>query len=672
MKVAHFKLLLLQLLAFIICVLIFCGALHAQPAASRRSGLPGHQLKEIPLELERFYQDINFSANLKELIDGDVKTVANPGYGLLVSPSEIWYEFPDNMEARIKKLSFYDGEGIFTYAPFKIYVISPGTWERNLVAVFTGEKYNEWVNVVLPASIPAKYLVIEKWHMLPNEMKLFGSFKPVTSPVQPRRTHYQFKNLLGINGFEWNLLLNPENNSYDKIYESKMNLVRPFRGGFRHYMDWKHIEDSPGKYTFNPVRDGAWNYDLVYERLKDEGIEALVCFKTVPDFIRKTYPEKEQGTENIPARYGADLSNPASYAEQARAAFQFVARYGYNKNIDPELIRVDTEPFWNANGPRNEKRTGLSCVRYIECENERDKWWKGRSAYQRGREYAANLSAFYDGHQGKLGKNAGVKSADPSCKVVIGGIASAQPDYIRAIIDWCKEFRNGDLCFDVINYHNGSIQYGRASCGLAPELSVLGETAERFLKLSWLYGQGKEVWITESGYDISPVSPQRAPAIGNRPALLTQADWILRTALLFSRKGIARNFYFELFDDNPGGGLFSSCGLADEKTLKRRPALDFILQAGRLLGEFRYEKSLCSNPVVDKYQYKDRSIYVLYSPTQSAKTIPFTLNFGSRNRQVRIHHLAEGKEFMRSEIVNIDKRQLRLKLTETPVFVEIL
>ena len=45
------------------------------------------------------------------------------------------------------------------------------------------------------------------------------------------------------------------------------------------------------------------------------------------------------------------------------------------------------------------REIGLNLIKYVECENERDKWWKGRRAYQTLAEYAANLSAFYDGHK---------------------------------------------------------------------------------------------------------------------------------------------------------------------------------------------------------------------------------------------------------------------------------
>ena len=122
----------------------------------------------------------------------------------------------------------------------------------------------------------------------------------------------------------------------------------------------------------------------------------------------------------------------------------------------PPSLRLVQSRRWAG---LNTVKIGLGLIHYIECDNERDKWWKGRKAYQTGREYAANLSAFYDGHKNTLGPGVGVKNADPSVQVVIGGVAAATTDYVRGMIDWCREFRgykaNGeiDLCWDVINQH---------------------------------------------------------------------------------------------------------------------------------------------------------------------------------------------------------------------------
>lgn len=199
-----------------------------------------------------------------------------------------------------------------------------------------------------------------------------------------------------------------------EIDESRMNALKAF-GGVRHYMDWQKLELTEGKYTFNPVHSGGWNYDAIYERCKAENIEVLPCLKTLPDWMKNTYPYGQQDMENVPLKYGRDYADPASYIEQAKVGFQYIARYGNNPNVDLSLLSVNSAPRWGTDAINVVKR-GMGVIKYIECENERDKWWKGRKAYQTGREYAAELSAFYDGNKKHNGRRSRGKKCRPRHK----------------------------------------------------------------------------------------------------------------------------------------------------------------------------------------------------------------------------------------------------------------
>ncbi|UYQ95291.1 hypothetical protein MKQ68_09300 [Chitinophaga horti] len=633
------------------------------------------QQKEVPLDIARFYQVVSSTKNLEAMVDGDVKTWPEPQYHLLTYPAEIRYTFPPGMDVRISSLRFYDGMGTAEGKPFKVYAIAPGSWKKQLIATFTGDAYNEWVTVQLKAPVRAQYLVIQKGILFPTEFKIYGDYTPVKEALADKPGKHPFRDFTGVNGFEWNILKDPANEStFGEIDVSKFNLLKPL-SAIRHYMDWEKIEHTPGKYTFSPTRSGAWDYDRMYQALKADNIEVLACFKTIPSFIINTYPENDRDYGNVPARYGADLTRPDTYVEQARAIFQYAARYGSNPNVGPNLVKVDFAPQFGPGTRANERKIGLGLIRYIECDNERDKWWAGRKAYQTGREYAANLSAFYDGDQGRLGPGTGVKAADSAIQVVIGGIAAAEPDYIRAIIDWCQEFRGGDLCFDVINYHQyandaGSVQYGQSTRGMAPETARLGAIADKFTDLSLRYAGGREVWVTETGYDLNQASPHHVPAVGGRSIMQTQADWILRTALLYARKGIDRLFFYQLFDDNPGQECqFCTTGLADEANRKRRPALDFLMQANQLIGDMVFTSSLSADPVVDVYTKNASKVYVLYSPTESGRKISYALSVPAETTQVKLFRLAEGKDAPEMELLAVQKGKINLVLTETPIFI---
>lgn len=476
-----------------------------------------------------------------------------------------------------------------------------------------------------------------------------------------------FKNMLGVNAFEWDFL-NPKDATL--LSGDKMKVVESF-GGVRHYLDWSKLEPAKGHYTFNPARDGGWNYDIIYQRCKQDGIDVLVCLKSCPDWLQATYPQNMRDAENIPMPYGSKRDAPASYILQAKMAFQFAARYGSNKNIDSDLVTVDPKQRWTGDGI-NVKKIGLGTVKYIECDNERDKWWKGEKAQQSAEEYAANMSAFYDGDKGKLGKNVGVKTADPSITVVMAGLSKSEPGYVQKMINWCKVHRGYkrdgsiNLCFDVINYHYYSGDpKPNSNRGIAPELGKSASLADGFVRLGKLYHL--PVWITEAGYDINPGSPFHAIAIGNRPVLLTQADWIIRSSLLYARHGISRVFFYELYDDNTANPTqFASSGLA--ANVKRRPAADYIFQAKNLMGSFTYKGTINKYPLVDVYRNGNKTIYVLMLPSQTGASTSTILNLGKADSATQ-YQFNPGNDEMIKTPLTATGHNVKIKVGETPVFV---
>jgi hypothetical protein len=506
---------------------------------------------------------------------------------------------------------------------------------------------------------------------------IFGIFLTlITLNLPAQQKPIAFKNLLGVNAFEWDFLQDPKSaNDVSKIYEPKMAVIESF-GGVRHYLDWQKIEPKRGEFTFNPANNGSWNYDAIYERCKQEGIDVLACIKGCPDWLQATYPPDMRDGENIPMPYGADRQNPASYIEQAKAGFQFAARYGSNKNINPSLVTVDSKPRWTSD-PVNVPKIGLGLIKYIECDNERDKWWKGDKARQTPAEYAANLSAFYDGDKGKLGKNVGVKTADPNIKVVMAGLAKPDVRYVEGIIDWCRVHRgykadgSVDLCFDVVNFH----MYMRKNAndnlteGIAPELSDAAETCDSFVRLGNDYHM--PVWITESGYDVNPGSPQRAIAIGSKSIAQTQADWLIRSAFLFARHGIGKVFFYELYDDNTQNPTqFASCGFALPNQ-QRRPSGDYFYQAKHLIGDYMYSGTVSHYPIIDVYRKGGKSIYALMVPDERGKTVICTLNLGNATKAV-IYNFKIGSDDMSRSTVDLTNHNLKIEVSETPVFVEAL
>ena len=637
--------------------------------------------KKIKFDRSRFYQLTHAKTSIDELFDGSTSSFIRPFKNSLLQEVEVYYPVLDGETMLIDEIRMFDGIGS-SAKPFTVSFIDRN-WKRKKIAEFYGSNFNTWVgpdplksdvfklNVTLS---DIRYLIFTKSDGYPTEIEFYGKYTHKqlnTAYVFPKS---KLKHYFGVNAFEWDFIDAKKNTYYPDT--GRINAISCF-GGIRHYLDWDRIEEKAGEYTFNPCHNGGWNYDAIYKNVNEKKLDLLVCLKTLPKWLMATYPKDIRDNENVPAPFGKNLNEPASYIEQAKAAFQLAARYGRNKNIDPALVKVNTTPRW-ANDRVNKKEVGLDLLHYIECDNERDKWWKGRKAYQTGREYAANLSAFYDGHKQSLGKDVGVKTADSTMKVVMGGLADPSTDYVRGMIDWCKEYRglrkdgSVDICWDIINFHYYTNEESLKR-GVPPESESNGNHADSiaisFMQLSSFIGRSIPVWVTEAGYDHHPESPNKAISVGVKNNFETQADWILRTSLLYARAGVEKVFFYQLRDDNSAyGGIYASSGLLNSD-FTNRPVTDYIQQTKNLFGEFMFVKNLKQRPVVDLYKGPNKEqLYIAYLPSDKGDEEYLELSIPGV-KSATTYTPIKGEATMRSQTIIPSSNKIVVRISETPTFI---
>lgn len=203
----------------------------------------------------------------------------------------------------------------------------------------------------------------------------------------------------------------------------------------------------------------------------------------------------------------------------------------------------------------------------------------------------------------------------------------------------------------------------------------MGDIAKSFVDYTIGLDKNIEVWTTETGYDLNEKSVQRAIAIGQKSALITQADWILRTSLMYARHGVSRVFFYIAYDiDAPGSSSgdspFGTSGLLNHGG--RRPAADYLLQTRNLMGEYVYENTISQEPLVDIYRYKNKKMYVLVVPDETDRREEYELNLGVNAKMARVYKLKVGAEEMSYEDRPVDKGIIKLTVTETPTFIEAI
>lgn len=308
---------------------------------------------------------------------------------------------------------------------------------------------------------------------------------------------------------------------------------------YREYHTWLWTY-SDGLTNFTRANNRYKNMDEYYASLKNAGMEIVPCL------------QQYGATNPVPSE------NVSAYLDYARHAYQYAAHYGRNSAVD--ISTVNFSSYDNAT-------VGLGYINYLEIGNENNSNYTAQ-------QYAAMLSAAYDGHCGTMGTGIGAKNADPNIKISMQGTAGIPMSYINDMISWCSINRaDGSLPFDVFNVHNyfrkqinvtGS---GYVNVGISPEEANIGGVMSEILALRDSQHPGKEVWLTEFGWDTNQTYTQygqNAMAYGNYTGRQVQAMWLTRTYLILSSLGVDKAAMYMCKDSGPEAttvGMYGTCGV---------------------------------------------------------------------------------------------------------------
>jgi len=413
----------------------------------------------------------------------------------------------------------------------------------------------------------------------------------------------------------------------------------------------------------SPAGGGAWNFDSYYGELKKRGITVSPCIQQSPQMFG--------GNDNKPIATGADGEDPRSYALHAGHLFQFAARYGSNRVLDSRMKLA-----------ANQKRvSGLGFLHYFENWNEPDKNWRGREGYFTPYEMAAMGSADRDGHKGLLGKDSGIKNADPNAQLVMAGLAGLQIDYLKAMKVWSDWNRGGQFPYDVINVHhysnfNGNQFEGLAKNGVSPEQDKLRDKVRAIVEWRNQNVPGAEVWLTEFGYDVNQGSPQHAPQIGSYSPDEVQAQWLVRSYFEVAAAGADRAAMYMLRDVDPKDATqFSSSGLTTQKgEWAKRPSWYYVYTLKNRLRGMRFAGEVNSgNAKVKIYRFKsDKGGHVAYAvwcPTSDGGAIEYSMKLSPLLRSAKLVQLQNGQINGAESSLPLLKGVAKFSVSERPVFV---
>jgi hypothetical protein len=541
------------------------------------------------------------TGNYMTLFDSDATSFWFAGWGNY--PSQIVIDL--QTVHQIDKLRIYDGTGSPT-VKFE-FADLPLTITSTVTHVLT--QYMAWSEITINKAARYVYVTIDNP----------GGDKPIAAleiyaistgagggTTGTTITYPEMSQALCTNSFHW----------------VPIDVLTPF-AMVREYNYWSWYEAKQGTNSFEPSAETGANLDKHFTELKENNIIPLFCMNQSPPWLNNYagFDVDDRPTNTSTAK----SDDPASYSFFARFMFQIAARYG-RVAIPTNRLTVD-----GSNIPKS----GLNLLEYISPWNEPDKWWEGVRGNIKANEYAALLSAVWDGHEGTIKGDVGIKTADPSMKVVLGGLTDIRQDYINDMNNWFKTNRKDKkFCADIIDVHHYSGNYGTelfspTAKGVAPETDSLRSKVKMFVDYVKLVLPNKEIWMSEFGYDTGTNSPQRSGAYGGYSAEEVQAMWNVRSFLEIIAGGMDRAFVFNIYDEsNDQYSIFQTSGVVRSRAdgLTKKMAWNkFAELATKLKGlVFKGDESKQVNVRNYKFANADGSkVYlIMWSPTENGTTVP--------------------------------------------------
>lgn len=420
----------------------------------------------------------------------------------------------------------------------------------------------------------------------------------------------------------------------------------------------------------------GWDFDEFYRTVNDNRIDIAPCLQGAAPWLQhqqNRFPTNDKPTD----QRSANTTDPRSYLARSHYLYQFAARYG-SQQADPYLLTLH---------PDQPKLSGLNLIRYMEDWNEQDRDWEGPNAQFAPEEYAAMLSADYDGHNQQLGSGNkstfGIKNADPNMKVVMGGLVNVDIDYIEKMRVWFHDNRTDQkFAADVINVHiyawkNGHDHQGGGPA-LSPEEARFKEKLQALTDYRDKYLENLEVWVSEFGWDTHENSVLSPPIIGQFDRQEVQAQWMLRAYLAFAAAGVDRAQMYMLRDVDPyNPQWFSTSGLVTQKgEWTPKTSWYYVYTMKNVLTDMQFAGEVtATDDNVLIYKFTDpssnRGVYVVWAKTSRGYTVNnYVLPIKGAKTAQAIEPTVNSTEGRRANL-GITNETVQVSITEKPLFISV-
>jgi hypothetical protein len=268
----------------------------------------------------------------------------------------------------------------------------------------------------------------------------------------------------------------------------------------------------------------------------------------------------------------------------------------------------------------------------------------------------------------------GLRKGDPKLKIATCNVNVGTSGDFHKSVDCVSGLQ--DL-YDVLNVHSYALLEGwpswRRSYPEDPLLMAYTQDVDRLIQWRNQHAPGKEIWLTEFGWDCSTQRPKQG---GDFEKWLDnsdteQAQWLVRSLLLFSARDVQRAFIY-FFNDDDTPQFHGASGLT--RNFVPKPSFYAVRHCYQTLGDYRFSKVIQENKntaYIFEFQHSTdggKVIWVAWSPTgkqlmSSTKIAVQGMSPVSAERMPLDGNSAESIQ------IAINGNEITIPLTESPLYI---
>lgn len=221
---------------------------------------------------------------------------------------------------------------------------------------------------------------------------------------------------------------------------------------------------------------------------------------------------------------------------------------------------------------------------------------------------------------------AGLRQGDPGLRIATCNVnVGPSGDYHKSV----NCVQGLEPLYDILSVHSYAMleqwPTWKRSYPEDPQLPAFIQDVDKVIEWRNQHAPGKEVWLTEFGWDSSTKPPlndgEFAKWKGNSD--IEQAQWLVRSFFLFATRDIQRAYIY-FFNDDDEPKLHAASGLT--RHFQPKPSYYAVSHLYRTLGDYRFTRVIHQAPAeANVYEFTHHSnsnqvIWVAWSPTGDGRS----------------------------------------------------